>query len=381
LANILRIISTAFIGEQFGGETATAFFEHFSGFLFFGMAFFLMIRLAKALDCSFDFTKRGDILRREESRTCRWLVESASAREEPVLNKAKGWKERMAGWMGGMEEWKIGRACTEQSEVVEAKESFKYRERNAREEKRYLHMATFVLLVIALTASFAVHEPTSQGELLNLSIFQTGLPGWQMREIKQEIAWPGEKVVWQDLIKIGSPRGDIITDNPAIVNLFVRYATNERARHSPERCSVAGGWTPIETKQYNIHLSVERAVATGGFVSPQITKPRLVEMAVKPTASNEHTFPANLMTLIRGRERMVALYWFVRDNRVITGSIEYYLATVWRIWLTGSSKGIYVQLSTLCTEASQEATAKLLMELAPLIQRKVGEIKGTDDAP
>ena len=307
LANILRIISTAFIGEQFGGETATAFFEHFSGFLFFGMAFFLMIALAKALGCSFDFTKRGDILRREESSFLRWLV----GRE--------GWKERVAGWMGKME----------------AKEGSKYRERNAREEKREKHKATFVLLVIALTATFVVHGPTSQGELLDLSVFHTGFPGWQVREIKKEVAWPGEKVVLQDLIKSGSPA----------VNLFVRYATNERVRHSPETCSLANGWMPIETKRYNIQLS------------------------------NEHTFPANLMTLIRGQERMVMLYWFVRDNRFVAGSIEYYLVTVWRIWLTGSSKGIYVQLSALCTEASVEATGKLLVELAPLVQRKVGEIK------
>ena len=312
-ANLLRIISTALIGELFGGETATAFFEHFSGFLFFGMAFFLMIALAKALGCSFDFTKKRNLL---------------GLKSQPIRKEGReGWKESMVGWMGWMRArahgWKIGR--------MEAKEGSKYRERNAREEKMYLHMATFVLLVITLTATFVVHGPTSQGELPVLSIFQTGLPGWQVREIKQEITWPGEKVVWQDLIKSGFPT----------VNMFVRYATNERARHSPETCSVAGGWIPLETKRHKIQLS------------------------------NERSFPANLMTLIRGQERMVTLYWFVRDNRVIAGSIEYYMATVWRLWLTGSSKGTYVQLSAQCTEASQEAATKKLLELAPMIQRKV----------
>jgi EpsI family protein len=74
------------------------------------------------------------------------------------------------------------------------------------------------------------------------------------------------------------------------VDLFVAYFASQRAGetiHSPKNCLPGSGWSPVESKQVEVHLP-----------------------GVAP-------FPANQYIIARGSDRRLVLYWYHAHNRAV----------------------------------------------------------------
>lgn len=260
IANGLRVAGTGLAAQHYGAKAAEAFFDTFSGWILFSIAFSLLFVLYRLIH---------------------WLA---------PLKGPRIWEARLDKERADKETWEAGDTATVDRKAGD-KET-KDKERIDKERVRAIETSCFtravliaiVLLIAALYLEDAVRtEAVGIREPLDRMPLRVG-------------EWQGhpEKFSEQVLAKLGVDEylsRFYFNSGHSQIHLYVGYYGSQRHGdtlvHSPRNCLPGAGWMPVKSGRIVIPLAGDDAMEVNRYV------------------------------IQKGSEKQVVLYWYQSHGRVI----------------------------------------------------------------